>query len=169
MNSNFSLVAGIQSMVALLRNNKTANNVDVELYLKDFDKLMFKLNRADVTGLTISTVNYHQKEIQKIVGAFTTSSHADYSVCCEYSEYIMWAQAFAEYAQYAIVLISENAGNDVLGDAKEKLIDQRQKLQDCAQLVKDENIVDFYSNAEESLRERINDYETICDFDHVQA
>jgi hypothetical protein len=56
---NFSLVTGIQLFVALLRNNKSATNVDVELYLKDYEKLMFKLRRADASGLSTSTVTFH--------------------------------------------------------------------------------------------------------------
>ncbi len=58
--SNPSLIAGIASLVALLRNNKTATNVDVELYLASFEKLMFKLRRAEVDKISLSTVQFHQ-------------------------------------------------------------------------------------------------------------
>ena len=118
--SNFSLVAGISSLVAILRNNKTASNVDVELYLKDYEKLIFKLRQADVKNLSVNTVNFHQKELSKIIGAFTNSSHADYAACAEFAHYVQWAQAFADYALQAIVLLESKQGTSVLEEEKEK-------------------------------------------------
>jgi hypothetical protein len=169
MENNPSLVAGIQGFVALLRNNKTGNNVDVELYLKDFDKLMFKLKRADVTSLSLTTVQHHQKMLQQVAAAFTTSSHHDYGVCCEYASYIAWAQAFVEYAQHAIVLNQEKQGNDVLGETKEKLTEKRAALVECQKLIEDEGVKNFFINQELTLRSRIDDYEFIADEDLNQA
>lgn len=139
-------MVGIQGFVAMLRNNKTGTNVDVELYLKDFDKLMFKLRRADVSGISLATVTHHQRELQKVSGAFTQTSHPDYGACCEYACYIAWAQCFVEYAQHAIVLNQEKQGNDVLGETKDKLIEKRQALLECQKLVEDEGVKNFFVN-----------------------
>lgn len=57
--SNPSLVAGVGGMVALLRNNKTATNVDVELYLADYSKLMYKLKRADYRTIKLDIAVHH--------------------------------------------------------------------------------------------------------------
>jgi len=63
--NNESLVKGIETLVAILRGHRTANNVDVELYLSDFDKLMYKLKRADVENLNLPLIQMQKAKLAK--------------------------------------------------------------------------------------------------------
>jgi hypothetical protein len=51
-----TLIDGIESFVAVLRNHKAATNVDVELYFHDFSRLIYKLDNIDAGQLHIEVV-----------------------------------------------------------------------------------------------------------------
>lgn len=112
-NNNASLIAGMESFVGLLRGQKTANNVDVELYLADFAKLMFKLKRADVEHLTLPIIQIHRTKLEKVMPAFTESSNPDYAVCVEYYPYIKWAVHYCAYAEAQLVSTADKCGSDI--------------------------------------------------------
>jgi len=50
------LVGLLECFVALLRNKKEANHVDVKLYFEDVTKLRFKLSTLVCTTLTLENV-----------------------------------------------------------------------------------------------------------------
>lgn len=54
--SPITLVNGLETLVALLRNHTSATNVDVELYFQDFTKLILKLQRIDPATLDMHIV-----------------------------------------------------------------------------------------------------------------
>jgi len=54
-----------------MRNTSSATNIDVELYLKDYQKLMLKLAKLDPLSLTIDNVMYHRDELYKLRDNFT--------------------------------------------------------------------------------------------------
>ena len=87
----------------------------------------------------------------------------------EYQAYVLWAQAFVEYASHAIVLNNEKQGNDVLSETKDKLVEQRQNLLDCQKLVADQGIRNFFIDQELDLKSRIDSYEYIAEEDRKQA
>lgn len=66
-----TLVAGLESLVALLRNHKTATNVDVELYFQDFTKLTLKLQRIEAASLSKEYVEKHHKALKAILPSFS--------------------------------------------------------------------------------------------------
>ena len=57
--SPITLIGGLETLVALLRNHTSATNVDVELYFQDFTKLILKLQRIDPATLDRHIVDKH--------------------------------------------------------------------------------------------------------------
>jgi len=47
---------GIEAFVALLRNTVDADATDVEIYLQDYNKLIWKLEKIDAKTLDIDNV-----------------------------------------------------------------------------------------------------------------
>lgn len=58
------LVTFLETLVALMRNVDHANNIDVEIYFKEFDKLQRKFQKLDVAGFKVDNVNKHQAALK---------------------------------------------------------------------------------------------------------
>ena len=69
-NSPGVLVAGLEHFVAILRNSKSASNVDVELFFLDAKKLGTKLRRMEPSGLKYENIAHHKEQLASIVGQF---------------------------------------------------------------------------------------------------
>ena len=54
------LITGLEALVGVFRNVNEANNIDVELFFKDPEKLITKFKRMDSHGLTYKHVNKHK-------------------------------------------------------------------------------------------------------------
>jgi hypothetical protein len=76
--SPITLVGGLETLVALLRNHYVATNVDVELYFQDFTKLILKLQRIDPATLDKLVVEKHAQDFKTIAPAFKLSTHEDF-------------------------------------------------------------------------------------------
>lgn len=110
---NPSLCSGIECFVALLRGTRKASNVDVELYLKDYDKLMWKLKRAEVSHLDLVLIEYHKAQLGQIKNGFS-GSHPDAGVSGEWTYIIDWAEQFCVYAEHHLVAESEKSGCNLI-------------------------------------------------------
>lgn len=55
-----TLVAGLEAFVGLLRNKLEVKNVDVQLYLENFEKLKFKMEYLDGSSLDLNVVKKHE-------------------------------------------------------------------------------------------------------------
>lgn len=88
LENNESLVKGMECLVAILRGHRTANNVDVELYLTDFDKLKYKLKRADVENLTLPLIQMQKAKLTKLWPSFTDEANPHFKICEEFKCYI---------------------------------------------------------------------------------
>lgn len=64
------LVRALEALVGILRNVNQANNIDVELFLKDSTKLLTKFKRMESTGLTYAYVRKHKAELEAELDAF---------------------------------------------------------------------------------------------------
>jgi len=80
----------LEPFVGLLRDKKDANNVDVQLYLEDFEKLQFKLEYLDAKTLNSDNVHHNAnllREAPTISGAFS-----------EVNQFKEWGNLFVAHA-----------------------------------------------------------------------
>lgn len=70
-----TLIDGIESFVAVLRNNKAASNDDVELYFHDYSRLIFKLESIKAENLNLEIVEHHKQAFAKVIASFTKKKH----------------------------------------------------------------------------------------------
>jgi hypothetical protein len=96
--SPLSLISTFETIIALLRNHHTATNVDVELYLIDYTKLMLKLQRIDAATLDINVVQLHREALARHIKSFAEPSHEDFKTNSPFVAFVCWAQNFCEYA-----------------------------------------------------------------------
>jgi len=85
-----TLIDGLESFVALLRNHKSATNVDVELYFSDFSRLIFKLENIDASHLHLEIVEHHKESLAKILPSFTSEKHEDFKLNSQFADFINW-------------------------------------------------------------------------------
>ena len=85
-----TLIDGIESFVALLRNHKSASNVDVELYFHDFSRLIFKLENIDASHLHLDIVEHHKQAFAKILPGFTSVNHEDFKLNSQFAVFVNW-------------------------------------------------------------------------------
>ena len=57
------LIKGLEAFCAILRNKDECKNVDVQLYLEDYEKLRFKLEYIDAKTLTAKNVRKHRERL----------------------------------------------------------------------------------------------------------
>ena len=58
-----TLIDSLETVVAMMRNAQSANNVDVELYFMDYSKLLWKMQRLNPTDLDAALVAQHGKTL----------------------------------------------------------------------------------------------------------
>ena len=94
------LIAGIEPFVAVLRNKKDANNVDVELFFKKHANLIAKMKRMDMRSMQADVVNMNLDRLEKALGPMKNSSgsqgHEDAS---EFTVLVEWGINFCKGAQ----------------------------------------------------------------------
>lgn len=59
-----ALCLGLEALVGILRNVNNANNIDVELFLKDPEKLLTKFKRMESHGLTYAHILKHKAGLE---------------------------------------------------------------------------------------------------------
>jgi hypothetical protein len=88
------LIAGLECLVALLRDKPKADRVDVKLYLADASKLQYKLKNIDPKELTMELVQKHKEDLATHARAMGSDENAE-----KYVVFAEWGQAFAVYAE----------------------------------------------------------------------
>jgi hypothetical protein len=144
LENNESLVKGIETLVAILRGHRTASNVDVELYLKDYDKLIYKLRRADVENLNLPLIQMQKAKLTKLEAAFTDSNSPHFAICGEYHCYIKWAMSFCDYAEVQIVANAFKEGSDLFAGELRNGEQKKNNLEALKGMWNDLGICDFY-------------------------
>jgi len=81
----------LEALVGLLRNSKEASNVDVEMYIKKYDNLVFKLNKVDPALVSEEVANKHFDTLKVINKCFTDPENESFKVCSPYTPLLAWA------------------------------------------------------------------------------
>lgn len=121
-----SLVEGIELFIASLRCVRKASNIDVELYLKDHTKLIWKMKQANCDAALYDNVIEIQMKLEKIMEeAFTNCSHPHNKVCKEYTHFIEWAIQFCKYGLQFLKMSYEMKKIAGLQKQKQSLMDEK--------------------------------------------
>ena len=83
-----------ECMVALLRGQKSASSSDVEMYLKNYDGLMYKMQRVDPAEVPEDSVKLNEKKLEELTKGFTEQDQPDFSVNSDYVHLFAWASNF---------------------------------------------------------------------------
>lgn len=94
-----SLCEGLESLVALMRNHSHATPIDVELYFRDFNKIVLKMQRLDAAALDSEFIEKHQGDLQRIKPHFVDSTNSDFKKNNEFAPLIEWGCEFCVYAR----------------------------------------------------------------------
>lgn len=93
------LIMMLETVVALMRNHKVANNIDIEIYFKDFKKLQKKMMTLDPApfgeperAFTLEVVEMHEAALEKQANQV----QADWP---KYSSILQWGLLFCKYAK----------------------------------------------------------------------
>lgn len=85
-----TLIDGLESFVAVLRNHKAASNDDVELYFHDYSRLIYKLESIKAENLNLEIVEYHKQALAKVIPSFTSKKHQDFALNGQFAVFINW-------------------------------------------------------------------------------
>jgi hypothetical protein len=68
----------VESMVALLRGQNYANNSDVSLYLKNYEGLIYKMQRVDPALIPEEAIKLNEKKLESMIKSFTEEADKDF-------------------------------------------------------------------------------------------
>lgn len=92
------LVPGAEAYTGLIRGTKFANNIDVELYFANHDKLDHKMkkiiNDVEGRGWNLEYVHKHQTTLNSVIGSIKSESYVS-----PFQDYILWAIEFGKVAE----------------------------------------------------------------------
>lgn len=155
-NSPGVLVAGLEHFVAILRNSKAANNVDVELFFLDAKKLGTKLRRMEPSGLKYENIAHHKEQLASIVGQFVDNPKpAQNEVNLgPFKPLIEWGLEFATGAE--IILKEQKIDADIAEHEAKKTRAQRviERNETIKQDIADANMAEYYESQVKILTER---------------
>ena len=155
-NSPGVLVAGLEHFVAILRNSKSASNVDVELFFLDAKKLGTKLRRMEPSGLKYENIALHKEQLASIVDKFVDNPKPaqDEVNLGPFAPLIEWGIAFASGAE--IILKDKKIEADIAEQEAKKTRAQRviERNETIKQDIADANMAEYYENQVKILTER---------------
>lgn len=117
----------MEKFVGMLRNQPSANNIDVELYFKDAQKLSLKLEKIDASLLSYDVVENHMKDLAAMRGEINNAPKYD----SLWSNLYEWSVAFSEFAFATLRVVKVQNEIDVL----QKEVDDLKILQSRAEKV----------------------------------
>ena len=106
------LISGLESFTAILRNKTEVKNVDVQLYLDDFEKLLFKMEYIDAKTLDIAIIKKHRAKLVALQRDFYSDDDSR-----DFKYFIKWAYAFADHA--ILVLGASTIQKEIVEVSKE--------------------------------------------------
>lgn len=136
------LVEGLEAFVGLLRNKLEVKNVDVQLYLEDYEKLRFKMEYLDGSTLDLNAVKRHEKALKEVKDRFNNDEDAS-----PYVYIIEFGLAFAEYAQAALASSSVAKQIKELSREIDMMVIETTKFERICEFYNNNDAVDFYAHA----------------------
>lgn len=142
-----TLVRTMESFVALLRGTRTSNKVDVELYLRDYSKLQFKLRRQEINHLSISVIDHHKKQLAECKQGFTDKENPDFEKSVEF--YIFWkyASQYCDFAEKQLIAEADMKGTNIVEAECEQAKSQKKLSQDIISMWEENGIEKFYNES----------------------
>jgi len=157
------LINVMESFIGLLRNVKKANNVDVELYLKSYEKLILKLGRIAPQEVGKDVLTHQKKAMSNYRSQLQSSSFSDYGVFAD------WTISFADYAlQMHDITNVENFISEKESEVRVRAM-RKERNQTLKSTLEGEGVVDFYRQQVDELHDRIRKVEEIADNDEHQS
>lgn len=155
-----TLVDGLESFVSILRNRRQASNIDVEMYFKDFSKLILKMQRLDATTLDLDIVQRHREHLALLSHGFSDPTHADFRTNAPYAVFIAWAQNFCEYAIRVLLASEEQTYIDQLVMKRNALEAEAALISKIEAIYKEYDMVGFYQTEKADAEARLTDFYT---------
>lgn len=107
----------VEALVGLLRNQENASSYDVQVYLKKYEGLLYKMQNVVTLKMRDSVLDKHLETIKTMTKSFVDSSSDDYRECSPYAPFLAWASQFIIYCRQAQQL--EKVQSQVKSLAKE--------------------------------------------------
>lgn len=96
------LIMGLEPLTAILRNKMSANNVDVEVYFKNPENLLAKLNRMEMRDANSDVIVSKLEMLKKAKPSFEREAGEGEISLHPFIPLIDWGIAFCEGAQVEI-------------------------------------------------------------------
>lgn len=148
------LIETLESLVAMLRNSQSANNVDVELYFADFTKLLFKFQNINPANLDAALVAKHGQHLASLLPHYADKSHAEYSYIAGLECFCKWGVVFSEYASKVNAQVGEQQKLNDLIKAKRQIEESMVQITAFDELMKKEGLADMYDSMGAQLEDR---------------
>jgi hypothetical protein len=91
----------VESMVALLRGQTYANSSDVELYLKNYQGLKYKMERVDPALIPEEAIKVNEKKLEAMIKSFTEETDKDFAVNSQFVHMFAWSMHFATVCKFS--------------------------------------------------------------------
>ena len=107
-----------ECMVALLRCQSYASPSDVELYLKNYKSLNYRMTKIDPADVPKDAVITISKKLDKLANQFTDQDKKEFKTNSEYIHLFAWCQHFCKLAETS----------RIVRELKNKLIADQEKI-----------------------------------------
>mmetsp|Transcript_4370 Transcript_4370/g.7383 ORF Transcript_4370/g.7383 Transcript_4370/m.7383 type:complete len:197 (-) Transcript_4370:403-993(-) len=91
------LAETLESIVALLRGRQYASALDVMAYLKNYEGLIYKMNRVDPASVPKIYAEKLQPSLNKMTMYFTVKGAEDYKINRDFVPVMEWGQRFVAH------------------------------------------------------------------------
>jgi hypothetical protein len=91
----------VESMVALLRGHNYANASDVALYLKNYEGLIYKMQRVDSALIPEDAVKLNEKKLEGMIASFTDETDKDFEVNSQFVHLFAWTMHFTSVCKFS--------------------------------------------------------------------
>lgn len=149
-----TLINSLETVVAMMRNAQSANNVDVELYFMDFSKLLWKMQRLNPADLDAALVVQHGKTLATLLPRFADKSLPEHSYIAGLEQFCRWGVVFSEYAQKVQDQIVEQKKLDELLQGRRRIEESMVQITAFEDLNRKEGLFDMYDAMGASLENR---------------
>jgi hypothetical protein len=136
------LITGLETLIALLRNTKSANAEDVELYLREYPKFIYKLESIDAGSLDLEIVKEHLSNFIKILPSFTLDKDSNN----KFNEFAVLFKWGSQYCKYAIQVLKANHEQNTIEDLKqqkEDIVQDIAVMNSVDQILQEEDLQSF--------------------------
>ena len=89
----------IEALIGLLRNTENCSSSDVQIYLKKYEGLIYKMQNIVYAKMRDSVLNKHLETIKLITKSFIDSTTEDFKVCSDFAPFLAWSSQFIIYCR----------------------------------------------------------------------